>query len=48
MIGVTHATMSRWINGVRQPTAYGLYRLARLFHCSMEELMEGVEDDEEE
>ena len=43
-INVTEVTMSRWINGLRQPTAYGLYRIAKVFRVSMEDLMEGIEE----
>lgn len=42
-IGVTSATVCRWINGTRDPKAYAVYRMARVFGCTMEELMEGVE-----
>ena len=44
-INVTEATMSRWISGKRQPTAYGLYRVAKVFRVDMESLMEGIEND---
>lgn len=43
-INVTEVTMSHWINGLRQPTAYGLYRIAKVFGVSMEDLMEGIEE----
>lgn len=45
MIGVTNVTMSRWINGQRQPTAYALLRISRVFGKSVEELMEGVDSE---
>lgn len=43
-IGVTDVTMNRWVTGWRQPTAYGLYRISKVFGCTMEDLMEGIED----
>lgn len=44
-IGVSDCTMSNWINGHRQVTAYGLLRVSRVLGVTMEELMEGVEDE---
>ena len=43
-IGVSWVTMSKWINGRRQITAYGLYRASKVLGVSMERLMEGIED----
>jgi transcriptional regulator with XRE-family HTH domain len=44
-IGVSWVTMSKWINGHRQITAYGLYRVSKVLGVSMERLMEGIEDE---
>ena len=44
-IGVGLVTMSKWVNGRRQITAYGLYRVSKVLGVPMERLMEGVEDD---
>ena len=33
------------VNGRRQVTAYGLYRISKALGVPMEELMEGVEDE---
>lgn len=44
-IGVGWVTMSKWVNGRRQITAYGLYRTSRVLGVSMEKLMEGVDDE---
>ena len=46
-IGVSDCTMSNWINGHRQVTAYGLLRISRVLGVTMEELMEGVEAKDE-
>ena len=43
-IGVSDCTMSNWVNGHRQVTAYGLLRISKVLGVTMEELMEGVED----
>lgn len=43
-IGVSWVTMSKWVNGRRQITAYGLYRVSKVLGVSMERLMEGIED----
>lgn len=42
-IHVTQATMSRWMNGERNPSVYALYRVAKYLGATMEELMEGIE-----
>ena len=44
-IGVSWVTMSKWINGHRQITAYGLYRVSKVLGIPMEKLMEGIEDE---
>lgn len=44
-VGVGWVTMSKWINGRRQITAYGLYRVSKVLGVSMEQLMEGIEDE---
>ena len=44
-IGVGHQTMSNWINGHRQITSYGLYRVSKVLGETMERLMEGIEDE---
>ena len=43
-IGVGWVTMSKWVNGHRQITAYGLYRVSKVLGVTMEKLMEGIED----
>ena len=43
-VGVGWVTMSKWINGRRQITAYALYRVSRVLNVPMEKLMEGIED----
>ena len=45
MMGVTERCVNNWINGRRQPTAYAVLRLSRLFNCTMEDLMDGVSED---
>ena len=37
-------TTSRWITGKSEPSATGLYRLAKAFNVSMESLMEENHD----
>lgn len=44
-IGVSDHTMSNWVNGHRQITAYGLLRVSRVLGTTMEKLMEGIEDE---
>jgi len=42
-VGLTEVTISRYVTGQRQPTAYALYRMARVLGVTMEQLMQGVE-----
>ena len=42
--GTSPATMQKWLSGTRIPTAYGLYRIAKALHVSMDSLMYGVEE----
>ena len=42
--GVTEVTLSRWINGNRQASSYGLYRISKVLNCTMEDLMKGIEE----
>ena len=44
-IGVGWVTMSKWVNGHRQITAYALYRVSKVLGVTMEKLMEGIEDE---
>jgi len=44
-IDVGWVTMSKWVNGRRQITAYGLYRVSKVLEIPMEKLMEGIEDE---
>lgn len=39
------ATMNKWWVGVRNPTAYGLYRISKALDCPMEDFMVGIEED---
>lgn len=38
-------TVSRWMTGQRQPSAYALLRISRVLDVTMEQLMEGVDDE---
>lgn len=38
-------TVSRWMTGQRQPSAYALLRISRVLGVTMESLMEGVDDE---
>lgn len=44
-IGVSRDTMSRWCNGHRQITSYGLYRVSRALRVPMERLTEGIDNE---
>ena len=44
-VGVGWVTMSKWINGHRQITSYGLYRVSKVLGIPMEKLMEGIDDE---
>ena len=43
-IGVHDPTLSKWMTGQRQPSAYALLRISRVLGVTVEKLMEGVED----
>ena len=43
-IGVHDPTMSKWMTGQRQPSAYALLRISRELGVTMESLMEGVDN----
>lgn len=42
-LNIPLCTMKKWLNGDRIPTAYAVYRMAKVFGCTMEDIMEGVE-----
>lgn len=44
-IGVHDPTLSKWMTGQRQPSAYALLRISRVLGVTVEKLMEGIEDD---
>ena len=44
-IGVQDPTLSKWMTGQRQPSAYALLRISRVLGIPMEKLMEGIEDE---
>ena len=43
-IGVHDPTLSKWMTGQRQPSAYALLRISRVLGVTVEMLMEGIED----
>ena len=45
LIGSHQDTLSRWMTGQRQPSAYALLRISRVLGVTMESLMEGVDDE---
>ena len=46
-VGVTDVCMIRWLAGKRQPTAYGLYKIAKALDTTMEALMDGVDGEDQ-
>lgn len=46
-VGVTDVCMIRWLAGKRQPTAYGLYKIAKALETTMEALMDGVDGEDQ-
>ena len=38
-------TVSRWMTGQRQPSAYALLRISKVLGVTMEELMEGIDNE---
>lgn len=44
-IGSHDATVSKWMSGQRSPSAYALLRISRELGVTMEELMEGIDNE---
>jgi transcriptional regulator with XRE-family HTH domain len=42
---LTPETMHKLLSCQRQPTAYAAYRIARAIGCTMEDLLNGIEDE---
>lgn len=43
LVGVTHAAVSQWEQGVKMPRAERLTKLAAIYNCTVDELL--AEDD---
>ena len=48
MLNVTDVTISRWCKGERQPSVYAVVRMSKIFGCSLNDLVEGINGEEEE
>ena len=44
-LNINQGTLSKWINGVREPKASTLYRISRILETTMDKLMEGTDDE---
>lgn len=44
-LNVSRMTIYNWINHSKMPSAYAVYRMAKVFGVTMEQLMEGVEEE---
>ena len=44
-IGVHDPTLSKWMTGQRQPSSYALYRISKVLGVTMEDLMEGIDNE---
>lgn len=47
-LGVSEATVSRWMSGQRNPSSTMAVRIARLLSCSLDDLLTSNDDDLEE
>ena len=45
---VSSVAVCNWVHGKRIPSAYSLYRMAKILGCQMEELVDGMETEETE
>lgn len=43
-LGVTQATVSRWVHSKGYPSVHTLFRIAALLECAVDELYEVVEE----
>lgn len=44
-IGINQGTLSKWVNGLREPKASALYQMSKILGVTMEELMEGTDNE---
>ena len=44
-LDINQGTLSKWINGVREPKASMLYRISKILDVTMDELMEGTDNE---
>lgn len=43
-LGINQGTLSKWINGLREPKASMLYKISKILGVTMDELMRGTDD----
>ena len=46
-LNVTPTTAYRWCEGARVPSIYAVYRMSKLFSVTMEDLVEGIDEETE-
>lgn len=44
-LGINQGTLSKWVNGLREPKASALYKISKILGVTIDELMKGVDDD---
>lgn len=44
-LGINQGTLSKWVNGLREPKASALYQMSKILGVTMEELMEGTDNE---
>lgn len=44
-LGVTESTLSRWCHGKQIPSLSVVYAMSKIFGCTMDELMEGTDEE---
>lgn len=44
-LDINQSTLSKWINGVREPKVSMLYKISKILGTTMDKLMEGTDDE---
>lgn len=43
-IGVNEVTMSKWMSGVRPPSLFAVYKIAKALNCTVDDLVKGLDN----
>ena len=43
-VGVNEVTMSRWMSGIRPPSLYAMFEMAKVLNCTIDDLVKGLDE----